>query len=848
MATARIDAICGELDPEGVADDLAVRAPRPHRHVAVDGAAELADDDERIAGADRADLRGVRVEHARREIDLDVAGDRDRRAEAQLADEALEIVFGVGLDQIPAGVVGEGAQEHEIGAGAHRHRLDPDPLEGRLQVAEELVGRELAGAGVAVAEVDDHLLARLRPCRGAHGLGGGAHHPADIAGAGEGLSGEEGVEDGEVVGGRRVEAAGGRVAGGVAGEHGQAIVVAEGAAHRPDQRARGGPQLRRRRVRAVEDEDVAGRPCVWLEGQVGLDRDHEVGLAVLVEVGLCVHPPLRRRQRDVDAEIVDRAEVLLLGGQLDPVGELAAIEVGHRRPHRLDRVRRQAVAVDVDRHREVADRGPAGAGARAAERVAIAEVVADRRQHLGVAQADLAGASPGDREDLELEDVALLPLEQRGVAGDRGVDDLLEDPARALLLEHRRVLPGVADQQGEAGDRRVRRDREAVGPLEHRGGLVIEGLLDLRQRDPAGDRHVDPLVDQVQGVALDALAGATGCQGADTHRHRVGHLRGEVEAPGPGGLLERAEADDRLGRLGGGQRSAEGRASAEVDGLAVAGQARAAVDHSVVMGTIAAKSTSLALCDAEDVIVTGDEDRLLAGGDDRDQLAADQLDPSRVPGRENELRVSVETDRAATVQGELGEGPLRDRQPLPGVELGPLAEEGARGEICGLDTSGAGDREELGDVGSRGRTGPALAGVVLNRGRRLGRLFVAIACAALVAAADSEEEEAECEGESGAVHWGLLLRLATRGGAMRFVGLASRSGVASLPVLNAGPRRRLTPVGARLLGGARTPPTGGEGGEGTCERPWGRRFEDLRAAAPARRAEIGRGEVARGRQ
>jgi hypothetical protein len=227
--------------------------------------------------------------------------------------------------------------------------------------------------------------------------------------------------------------------------------------------------------------------------------------------------------------------------------------------------------VDGDGEREVADLLAGGAAARAGDRVAVAQGVADGREDLRVGETDLALPAAGDREDLHLEDVALLPLEQGRVARDGGVDDLAEDLAGALLLQHLGVHPRVADQQREAGDGGVGGQREAVGALEHLGGLVVKGLLDLRAGDAAGDGDVDLLVDDRELEHLGAGAGAPGGEAADAGRDGVGHGGGDLEGARPGGVLERAQADlglDRRGglaSLGGGERGLDVGAGGERD-------------------------------------------------------------------------------------------------------------------------------------------------------------------------------------------------------------------------------------------------------------------------------------------
>jgi hypothetical protein len=100
----------------------------------------------------------VHVLHAAREAELDVAGDRDLAAQAQLADERAEVVLGVGAQEVAAGAAGEGVEEEEVGAGAEGDGLDAGAGERALEVAQQLVGGELAGGGAAVAEVDDDAL------------------------------------------------------------------------------------------------------------------------------------------------------------------------------------------------------------------------------------------------------------------------------------------------------------------------------------------------------------------------------------------------------------------------------------------------------------------------------------------------------------------------------------------------------------------------------------------------------------------------------------------------------------------------------------------------------------------
>jgi hypothetical protein len=73
----------------------------------------------------------VHVLHAAREGELDVAGDRDLAAQAQLADEAAEVVLGVGAQEVAAGAAGEGVEEEEVGAGAEGDGLDAGAGEGR---------------------------------------------------------------------------------------------------------------------------------------------------------------------------------------------------------------------------------------------------------------------------------------------------------------------------------------------------------------------------------------------------------------------------------------------------------------------------------------------------------------------------------------------------------------------------------------------------------------------------------------------------------------------------------------------------------------------------------------------
>jgi hypothetical protein len=105
-----------------------------------------------------------------------------------------------------------------------------------------------------------------------------------------------------------------------------------------------------------------------------LHGEHEVGLAVAVEVGLAVLALLAGRERDVDAEVVDRAEALLaLGGELDAVAlELAAVELPWgsrcRRGRRVD-----GALVDGDGEREPIDLRAARAAARAGDREAVAQ-------------------------------------------------------------------------------------------------------------------------------------------------------------------------------------------------------------------------------------------------------------------------------------------------------------------------------------------------------------------------------------------------------------------------------------------------------------------------------------------
>jgi hypothetical protein len=127
---------------------------------------------------------------------------------------------------------------------------------------------------------------------------------------------------------RGAQAAAHGVTEGVAGEHGDPVAVVEGDAEGLDEVARDGPQLRGHAVAAVEHEGVVDRALVGGQIELGLDGEHEVGLAVAVEVGLGVHAALFGRQGDVDAEVVHGAEAAALGDQLDPVAEVAAVELG----------------------------------------------------------------------------------------------------------------------------------------------------------------------------------------------------------------------------------------------------------------------------------------------------------------------------------------------------------------------------------------------------------------------------------------------------------------------------------------------------------------------------------------
>ena len=756
-----------EVDLEPVRDDLSRRTGGAQLDGAVDRAAELADQEDGVAGAQRGEVLRVHVLHAAREGELDVAGDRDLAAQAELADQAAEVVLGVGAQEVAAGAAGEGVEEQEVGAGAEGDGLHAGAGEGSLEVAQELVGGELAGGGGAVAEVDDDALGgglRVDAGVGAvEGLGGGAHHAADVGGAGEDLLVEEGVGGGHRLG-RGGQAAGGDVAGRVAREHGHAVVLAERGGHRLHDRAGHGPQLGGDAVRAVEDEGVVDRAGAGGQLEVRLHGEHEVGLVVAVEEGLGVLALLAGVDGDVDAEVVDRAEALLVGGQLEAVGELAAVELGHRRGDAGEAVGRDGALVDRDGEREVADLLAGGAAARAGDRVAVAQGVADGREHLGVREADLPLAAPGDREDLHLEDVALLPLEQGRVARDGGVDDLAEDVAGALLLQHLGVHPRVADQQREAGDRGVGGQREAVGALEHLAGLVVERLLDLRAGDAAGDRDGHLLVDDREPELLVAGAGAAGGEAADAGRDGVGHGGGDLEGARPGGVLERAQADlghDRCGGLAGhlggelgGERGLDVGAGGEGDLLAGALEGGGAVDDVVAATVAAGEGAGLAAGDDEGVCAGPQGQRGLAGGDDRDELAAGEVELAGAGAGEGEPGVLVEAEEGAVAELELGHGAARDQQDLAAAELGAGAEECPFGQVLGAHAGGAVDGGELGDGVGDLRVDDRLGGDGLAVGSCGPRGTGGASGGPRVAGGDEGQGEATGEGASRLQHGG----------------------------------------------------------------------------------------------
>jgi hypothetical protein len=205
-----------EVDLEAVFYDLSRRTGGLQREVAVHRRAQLADQQHGVARAQRGQLLRVHVLHAARERQLHVARDRDLGAQPQLADQAAQVVLGVGAQQVAAGAAGEGLEEQQVGAGAERDGLHAGAGERLLELAQELVGCERAGGRVAVAEVDDDALGlvgslwtRRAGVGPVEGLGGAAHHAAEVAGAGEDLLVEEGVDAGHRLRGRGETAGGG---------------------------------------------------------------------------------------------------------------------------------------------------------------------------------------------------------------------------------------------------------------------------------------------------------------------------------------------------------------------------------------------------------------------------------------------------------------------------------------------------------------------------------------------------------------------------------------------------------------------------------------------------------------
>ena len=325
-----------EVDLEAVLYDLSRRTGGLELEVAVHRRAQLADQQHGVARAQRGQLVGVHVLHAAWERQLHVARDRDLGAQPQLADQAAQVVLGVGAEQVAAGAARERVEEQQVGASAESDGLHAGAGERLLEVAQQLVGRERTGGGVAVAEIDDEAFGLVRALRTVdagvgpvEGLGGAAHHAAEVAGAGEDLLVEEGVDAGHRLRGRG-EAAGRSVTGGVAREHGHAVVLAERGRGRLKDAARDGPQLGRHAVAAVEYEGVVDGAVAGRELEVRLEGEHEVGLAVAIEVGLGVLALVGPGERDVDAEVVDGPKALFMGRQLDALRELATVELSHR--------------------------------------------------------------------------------------------------------------------------------------------------------------------------------------------------------------------------------------------------------------------------------------------------------------------------------------------------------------------------------------------------------------------------------------------------------------------------------------------------------------------------------------
>ena len=193
----------------------------------------------------------------------------------------------------------------------------------------------------------------------------------------------------------------------------------------------------------------------------------------------------------------DGVNAVIVAGE--PLGAAFAllVELVAARAHAGSSRRGRAPA----RRRRTVDRELARGALR--QRIDVAAHARDGRDGLGVRDDDAPRAVLRDREDLELEATAALPLEERRIvprAGHpddlllrlrrlrRGVLDRAAPDRRGLRLVDELAVDELAvDLEREPLDLRAGRQREAVDALELVVRVVRERLVDLGARDVAGD-------------------------------------------------------------------------------------------------------------------------------------------------------------------------------------------------------------------------------------------------------------------------------------------------------------------------------------------------------------------------
>ena len=221
-------------------------------------------------------------------------------------------------------------------------------------------------------------------------------------------------------------------------------------------------------------------------------------------------------------------------------------------------------------------------------------------------------------------------------------------------------------------------------------------------------------------------AGATGRQATDARRHGVRHGGGDLEGPRPGGVLERAQADLRLDRMGLGrrERGLEVRAGGQRHLLPAATQCRGAVDDVEAVLARAGERVGLTGGDLEGVLAGLDQQGCLARGDDRHHFAAAQLEVAAAGGvGQQDAAVLVDAQDGAVHQAQLGEGAPGNQQHLAGAQLGARAQKCPFGQVLRTRAGRPVDGGQLGDgvgdgVVDGGRGGVAWGGGLVGRGLR----------------------------------------------------------------------------------------------------------------------------------